>query len=63
MSKKTYKDYPKAPGHRKEDLKPGIYYQSWRTPYKLVIRMKKDNKDEIIHFGDRNYDDYTLHQE
>lgn len=60
---KTYKKYPKPPGKSKKDLKTGKYYQSWIDGKKLVIRVKKGNKDEVIHFGDENYKDYTQHKD
>jgi hypothetical protein len=58
---KKWTSYPKAPSKKKEDLKPGIYYKSWKYPYKLVIRIKKNNRDKVIHFGNSNYEDFTIH--
>ncbi len=58
---KSWKSYPKPPGESKDDLKPGKYYKSWRDNKKLVVRVKKGNKDEVIHFGNPDYKDFTQH--
>lgn len=60
---KTYKEYPKAPGTKKKDLRPNTYYQSWLAPYKLVIRIKRGNKDKVVHFGSKAHEDYTQHKD
>jgi hypothetical protein len=60
---KTYKQYPAPPGKSKENLKPGKYYRSWRDDKKLVIRVKKGNKDKLVHFGHPDYKDYTQHKD
>jgi hypothetical protein len=56
------KKYKKPPSKKKKDLTPGKIYKSWRDDKKLVVRVKKGSRDELVHFGQTGYSDYTIHK-
>lgn len=59
MSWKT--KYKRAPSKKKKDLVPGRIYKSWRRNKKLVVRVVRGSRDELVHFGQVGYSDFTMH--
>lgn len=59
---KTYKQFPKAKSA--DDLKAYEKpMQSWLPKKKLVVKVKDGNREEVVHFGHTDYDDYTQHKD
>ncbi len=61
MSWKT--KYAKAPSRKKSELPKNKYFKSWLPTKKLVIRVVKNGRDELIHFGHKDYQDFTEHKD
>lgn len=57
---KNWHNYKQA--YNKYDLLPNKVYRSWLPLKKLVILVRKNGKQKIIHFGDKRYTNYGIHK-
>lgn len=56
---RNWHNYPQA--YNKYDLQPNKIYKSWLKNKKLVVLVVKGYNKKIIHFGDKNYTNYGIH--
>ena len=54
-----YKKYKKA--RSVKDLKPNKPMLSWKKDKKMVVLAIKGGIQKVVHFGQKGYEDYTMH--
>lgn len=57
----NWRNYPQAKNAK--EIKPNTIYKSWLADKKLVIRVSKDGKEKLIHFGNKDYTNYGIHHD
>ena len=53
----------KSPSTKTHNLIPFKPVKSWRKNKKFAVLVVKGSREEVIHFGDVRYEDYTQHKD